>query len=491
MDDAEKEIELKSMTLNRRMRMFDTDDVTVATIESGEFKEEFQKVKNSCFDLIESIEKMVQMDFKDTMPQLRKDTWLKRLDLIEETVRDYKFQIRDKEVDVRRDLASNTGMTSYQKQHLDLSRQQADQKKIEATVKAKVKFQTILKLCDVLDDKVNEVSEWKEEKDLSVGRNMRKIDSWEKELEKITALNDDLKELVLSNGIASDDVPLDSSNAQMDKLFDDVEASIKAVRIEDDKRALYTLDSAKSDPIKMPLFEGNDDEDFTLFKEKVEKAFVQNRTTKADQLEKLRESLIGYPKKLIPENSTKSVEQAWEILVKAFGDPERIMDFFLDTLKEFGKFPRREGGIRTQIEWLLKIESVVQKIEELGCRDDELADVAFSKNTIRIIVNLFPYKDFDRLNNLPGRRKVKLQAVLNEIFSIREKLQNNVKGWDDKDPKCEESNDGRAQGGGSDEDTDENSDEDTDDNSDEDTDENSVEASDTTKGDNGNSTEDN
>ena len=233
MDDAEKEIEMKSMTLNRRMRMFDTDDVTVANIESGEFKEEFQKVKNSCFDLIESIEKMVKMDFKDTMPQLRKDAWKKRLDLIEETVRDYKLKIRDKEVDVRG-----------------------------------------------------------------------------KELEKINALNDDLKELVLSNGIASDDVPLDSSNAQMDKLFVDVEASIKAVRIEDDKRALYTLDSAKSDPIKMPLFEGNDDEDFTLFKEKVEKAFVQNRTTKADQLEKLRESLKGYPKKLIPENSTKSVEQA-------------------------------------------------------------------------------------------------------------------------------------------------------------------------------------
>ena len=484
MDDAEKEIELKSMTLNRRMRMFDTDDVTVATIESGEFKEEFQKVKNSCFDLIESIEQMVQMDFKDTMPQLRKDAWIKRLDLIEKTDRDYKLKIRDKEVDVRRDLASNTGLTSYQKQHLDLSRQQADQKKIEATVKAKVKFQTILKLCDVLDDKVNEVSEWKEEKDLSVGRNMRKIDSWEKELEKITALNDDLKELVLSNGIESDDVPLDSSNAHVDKLFDDVEASIKAVRDEDDKRALFTLDSAKRDPIKMPLFEGNDDEDFTLFKEKVEKAFVQNRTTKADQLEKLRESLTGYPKKLIPENSTKSVEQAWEILGKAFGDPERVMDYFLDKLEEFGKFPRKKGGggVRTQIEWLLKIESVVQKIEELGDRDDELADVAFSKDTIRTIVNLFPYKDFDVLNNLPGRHKVKLQAVLKEIFSIREKLQNNVKDWDDKDPKSEESNDGRAQGGGSDEDTDENSDEDTD--------ENSVKASDTTKGDNGNSTED-
>ena len=46
MNDAKREIELNSMTLNRLMRLFDTDDVTVASIESGEFKEEFQKVKD-------------------------------------------------------------------------------------------------------------------------------------------------------------------------------------------------------------------------------------------------------------------------------------------------------------------------------------------------------------------------------------------------------------------------------------------------------------
>ena len=73
MDDAVKEIELNSMTLNRLMRLFNTDDVTVASIESGEFKEEFQKVKDSCFDLVGSIEKMVNIDFKDIMPQTNKE----------------------------------------------------------------------------------------------------------------------------------------------------------------------------------------------------------------------------------------------------------------------------------------------------------------------------------------------------------------------------------------------------------------------------------
>ena len=225
--------------------------------------------------------------------------------------------MRNREEELKRDADLNPAMTSYQQQHLDLTKQQSFEKKAEASAKAKVKFSNILKLCGILADKVSEVNDWEEESDLSIGRTMKKIENWEKEVEKISALNDDLKELVLSNDIPSDDVSLDSSAAYVDKLSDDVEAAIKAVREEDDKRALYTLDTAKSDPIKMPIFKGKDDEDFTLFREKVEKAFVQNRTTKADQLEKLRESLQGYAKKLIPENSTKTVEQAWEILKKA------------------------------------------------------------------------------------------------------------------------------------------------------------------------------
>ena len=433
MEAAEQEIEVKSIALNRLMRNFDTVDVTLTSINNGEFKEEFDKVKNICNELVENIEHMINIDFKDTIQPQRKDLWNKRIILIEKTVREYKMKMRNREEELKRDADLNPAVTSYQQQHLDLTRQQSFEKKAEASAKAKVKFSNILKLCGILADKVSEVNDWEEESDLSIGRTMKKIENWEKEVEKINALNDDLKELVLSNEIPSDDVSLDSSAAYVDKLSDDVEAAIKAVREEDDKRALYTLDTAKSDPIKMPIFEGKDDEDFTLFREKVEKAFVQNRTTKADQLEKLRESLQGYAKKLIPENSTQTIEQAWEILKKAYGDPERIMDFFLDALEKCGKFPIRDakGGIKNQIEWLLKIETIIQKIEELGDRDTDLADVAFSKDTIRTIVNLFPYKDFDKMNNLPGRRKIKFQAVLKEIVKIRERLQNNVKDWDD------------------------------------------------------------
>ena len=51
------------------------------------------------------------------------------------------------------------------------------------------------------------------------------------------------------------------------------------------------------------------------------------------------------------------------------------------------------------------------------------------------------------MNNLHGRRKLKFQAVLKEIVKIRERLQNNVKDWDDaKDG--ESTGKGKKPGGG-------------------------------------------
>ena len=63
------------------------------------------------------------------------------------------------------------------------------------------------------------------------------------------------------------------------------------------------------------------------------------------------------------------------------------MDFFLDALEKCGKFPIRDvkGGIKNQIEWLLKIETIIQKIEELGDRDTDLADVAFFFSHTKIL----------------------------------------------------------------------------------------------------------
>ena len=70
---------------------------------------------------------------------------------------------------------------------------------------------------------------------------------------------------------------------------------------------MYTLDTVKVDMVKLPTFEGRDDEDFAKFKEQVKDAFVQNRTQKKDKLAKLREVLRGHAKALVPFLITNSI----------------------------------------------------------------------------------------------------------------------------------------------------------------------------------------
>ena len=47
---------------------------------------------------------------------------------------------------------------------------------------------------------------------------------------------------------------------------------------------------------------------FAKFKEEAENAFIQNRVSKADKLNKLRSALKGHTKKLIPKSTINSIE---------------------------------------------------------------------------------------------------------------------------------------------------------------------------------------
>ena len=82
----------------------------------------------------------------------------------------------------------------------------------------------------------------------------------------------------------------------------------EAVQGEDDEQKLYTLDPAKANAVKLPTFEGRDDEDFAKFRENVEEAFVQNRVSRSDKLEKLREVLRGHAKKFVSHLITNKID---------------------------------------------------------------------------------------------------------------------------------------------------------------------------------------
>ena len=115
-----------------------------------------------------------------------------------------------------------------------------------------------------------------------------------------------------------------SVEVMVESIIREVKEVIKSVEEQDLVRRLFTLDTSKTDTVKLPIFGGKEEEDFQRFKDQMEKAFDQNRVSRADQLSKLRESLRGQAKRMVPEDITEDIDKAWEALDKAYGDPDRL-----------------------------------------------------------------------------------------------------------------------------------------------------------------------
>ena len=120
-----------------------------------------------------------------------------------------------------------------------------------------------------LSYEVNKITYWEVETDLIVSRTMKKLHGWKKGLKDIVEVNRKLRVLAKANSFSSEEVSIDTAEAYVNKLSDDLTVTIREVESQDDKRAFYTLDTTKYDPVKLPTFEGKESDDFTLFKDKM------------------------------------------------------------------------------------------------------------------------------------------------------------------------------------------------------------------------------
>jgi hypothetical protein len=73
-------------------------------------------------------------------------------------------------------------------------------------------------------------------------------------------------------------------------------------------------------PIKLPSYSGDASEELITFKDKFQKAAVDNRISRRDQLEKMRECLTGEAAAKLPLNGLMDIEEAWQFLQEAFGN---------------------------------------------------------------------------------------------------------------------------------------------------------------------------
>ena len=445
MEEAENVIAEKSEDLSRLMRYRHVGYINEETLP--DYKEDLKSIEDKALEIEKLMEALLR-DFGANLTSNQKDSWKTQVGVVGSTFSNYRQAITDKAAQVRRSLgASNNGRNEEQ---LDLLRRQTEaqekllqasisertdklnessrvfeEKKVAAIATAKVKYDTIVTDTGALADKVNKVPDWTEESELEVGRAMRSIKPWKEDLEKIVALHRSLKEVILSNGISESEVSLTAAEALVETVTDELITAVEAIEHEDNVRALFTLDTTKPDPVKLPTFEGRDEEDFTVFREKVEKAFIQNRTTKSDQLSKLREVLRGNAKKLVPESMIKTIDEAWADLEKAFGDVERVMNYRKQALMKLGNLPQHnsKGGYKAQVEWYLQLEVILRGLQELGRKDPKMAMEAFSPSTMKVIFRLFPHNLQVRLTECSGWGEAQLEGILDMIIKFRSKSQ--------------------------------------------------------------------
>jgi hypothetical protein len=76
----------------------------------------------------------------------------------------------------------------------------------------------------------------------------------------------------------------------------------------------------KVHPIKLPSYSGDTSKDFFAFKDTFHKTTADNRISRRDQLEKLRECLAGRDATNLPLNGLKDIEEAWQFIQEAFGN---------------------------------------------------------------------------------------------------------------------------------------------------------------------------
>ena len=302
MEASERDVKRKYNQIEFRMRTFVSESLTEGHLQTFDAKMDgFEALLE---DFVLSVEDLC-FDYKTEMGPVKEKYWTDLVVTTESKARTYRSSMMKKVSEVRTNHGTreNSAEERYQDQSLQLKRQElqiqeralavkekesadklsetlreAGTKKSAAMTKAKNKCDAIFEDCDLLSDKIA-LGDMKEASDLVIGRAMRDSKVWKEELDKVIDMKRSFEDIVAVNELSEEDTRLYEVTILLDRLTDEVREAIDTVKGEDDSRELYTLDSAKTETVKLPTFEGREDEDFAKFKELVEKAFVQNRVT--------------------------------------------------------------------------------------------------------------------------------------------------------------------------------------------------------------------
>ena len=455
MEEEIQKLNSRRNRLYRMISMFDENDVNASTVSRVEVKVE--SVEQFALDLADDIDELLMM-YGNHLDEPTATSWKDTLKKIVEDSKSYSTRMFAK-VDTVRGNAAPSGAqgasmidnSSFMSEKLKLLKKQneileaekmnrfnqstseANAKHTAAVAKAKNKTDAIEADVKALEEKLSkvELGKWKDESDLVIARGMRELKTWNDEMSSIVVTFRELNDIVAENSLNSSESGVSASDVLVKRVQEKVKATSVEIKQQDESRELYTLDESKSDLVVLPTFEGRMDEDYDRWKELVEKAFVSNRVTKSDKLEKLRKVLKGDALKLVPSSTVTTIDEAFEALKKAYGDPWRLMKYRKDAIVKLGELPRsNKGNSKTIIQWYIEMEAIVKSVIDLGKKSTDLDREAFSRTSFDNIIRPFPPNLQDKLLQCSGEGSSKMEEMLVKIKEFRVSAQNRQSVYD-------------------------------------------------------------
>ena len=441
-----------SLTKLRQDILDEIDDLPASSIEAG-MEPQTEIDRDRIWEKKNLFRNQVRnfvSEYGQTIPGLQ-EKWEPYLTDLVTRVTNYRKEVTMKVEQLR----PTVRMTEFEKRTLDLQEKALLEKMGKRQEKERLEKEEGLataktKLMVFIDDHTNLLSElesdptpYKDRDDVGIAAAMQNVKEWKTIFARICSNYREYERLACVHGeqdLLSDDQQGERqvANDMYERIKLKFESERKLIEDMDASRGLYTNHNPIGEKLDYPKYSGDSSEDYTKFYDKMVKALRHNKVAKADQVERLRKNLSGFALGLVPE-STETVEKAFATLKAAFGDPKKVLEDRMKKLKQVGDLPgerlaNNKNGFRKQEEWYLNIEGVLHDIIELGKRDEDLAYEAFSENTFNFVLSLFPISVVEKLEEVQGNRKQKLEAVLAKLSSLREKARRMGKVYGDKVP---------------------------------------------------------
>ena len=243
------------------------------------------------------------------------------------------------------------------------------------------------------------VRSWEEADDRHVQEAMRQLQTWNDRKLKIGEQFLEFQAMMETwqpSQVSTPDSDFQRLKKEVKDFEKDLVRTIGTIKNQDEERNLGSLEKAPTSLMDYPHFGGLESQCFFQWEEKMVRALRTNKVPAIDQVAKIRSVLSGHPLSMVPE-SVKLAKSALDTLRSRYGDEDRVMLLRVKELKKMGPKPDRP---KDQVTWYTDLLGKLQRLLELGEKNEDLARVAFSGDIFSSIMNLFPDKEMLKLAKL-------------------------------------------------------------------------------------------